>query len=72
MSRQKSAALVGLIAVALLTAPLAANAGVIITVSQVGSNVDVTATGTLNLTGATAVETGDYGPGIIPGGPTGM
>jgi hypothetical protein len=49
--------------------PGLANASVLINVTQSGGNVDVTATGSLNLTGATFDHSQPYTTGIIPGGP---
>jgi hypothetical protein len=45
-----------------------ANAGEIINITQSSGNVDVTATGSLNLTGATFDHPQGYSTGIIPGG----
>jgi len=45
-----------------------AQAAVTIDVTQVGSNVDFTATGSLNLTDATPDYPSNYGLGVIPGG----
>jgi hypothetical protein len=49
-------------------APATANAAVLIDITQSGSNVDVTATGSLDLTGATFDHNQGYSTGIIPGG----
>jgi hypothetical protein len=47
----------------------AANSAVLIDITQSGGNVDVTATGSLDLAGATLFNSGgSYHPGIIPGG----
>jgi hypothetical protein len=46
----------------------AANSAVLIDITQSGANVDVTATGSLDLTGATFDHTQPYSTGIIPGG----
>ncbi len=48
--------------------PGMANASVLINVTQSGGNVDVTATGSLDLTGATFNHSQPYSTGIIPGG----
>jgi hypothetical protein len=48
--------------------PGLANASVLINVTQAGVNVDVTATGSLDLTGATFNHAQPYSTGIIPGG----
>src|SRR5580704_10612253 len=48
--------------------PGLANASVLINVTQSGGNVDVTATGSLDLTGATFNHAQPYSTGIIPGG----
>ncbi len=48
--------------------PGLANASVLINVTQSGGNVDVTATGSLDLTGATFNHQQPYTTGIIPGG----
>jgi hypothetical protein len=45
-----------------------ANASVLINITQSGGNVDVTATGSLDLTGATFDHPQAYSTGIIPGG----
>ena len=45
-----------------------ANATVVINITQAGPNVDVTATGSLDLTGATFDHEQAYSTGIIPGG----
>jgi hypothetical protein len=45
-----------------------ANASVVIDITQAGANVDVTATGSLDLTGATFDHAQLYSTGIIPGG----
>ena len=45
-----------------------ANASVVINITQSGGNVDVTATGDLDLTGATFDHQQPYSTGIIPGG----
>ena len=45
-----------------------ANATVVIDITQSGANVDVTATGSLDLTGATFDHEQSYSTGIIPGG----
>jgi hypothetical protein len=50
-----------------LTASLA-NASVVVNIAQSGANVDVTATGSLDLTGATFNHVQPYSTGIIPGG----
>ena len=55
------------IAVMVLAAGLA-NASVLINVTQSGGNVDVTAAGSLDLTGATFDHSQPYSTGIIPGG----
>ena len=55
------------ISVVVLGAALA-NAELIISITQAGANVNVTATGSLDLTGATFGRTTDYDTGIIPGG----
>ena len=55
------------IAVMVLAAGLA-NASVLIDITQSGGNVDVTATGSLDLTGATFDHPQAYSTGIIPGG----
>ena len=55
------------IAVMVLAAGLA-NASVLINITQSGGNVDVTATGSLDLTGATFDHPQAYSTGIIPGG----
>ena len=55
------------IAVMVLAAGLA-NASVLIDIAQSGGNVDVTATGSLDLTGATFDHPQAYSTGIIPGG----
>jgi hypothetical protein len=47
--------------------PGLANASVLINVTQSGGNVDVTATGSLDLTGATFNHAQPYNTGIIPG-----
>lgn len=51
--------------------PGLANASVLINVTQSGGNVDVTATGSLDLTGSTFDHSQPYTTGIIPGGATG-
>ena len=56
------------IAVMVLAAGLLANASVLINITQSGGNVDVTATGSLDLTGATFDHPQNYSTGIIPGG----
>jgi hypothetical protein len=53
----------------MMLVPGLANASVLINVTQSGGNVDVTATGSLNLTGATFDHSQPYTTGIIPGGP---
>lgn len=55
------------IAVVVLAAGVA-NASVIIDITQSGGDVDVTATGSLNLRGATFDHPQAYSTGIIPGG----
>jgi hypothetical protein len=45
-----------------------ANADEVINITESGGNVDVTATGSLNLTGATFDHQQNYSTGIIPGG----
>jgi len=45
-----------------------ANASVVINITQLGGNVDVTATGSLDLRGATFDHSQPYSTGIIPGG----
>jgi hypothetical protein len=52
----------------LVLVPGLANASVLINVTQSGGNVDVTATGSLDLTGATFDHQQGYTTGIIPGG----
>lgn len=52
----------------MLFAPGLASASVLIDVTQSGGNVDVTATGSLDLTGATFNHQQPYSTGIIPGG----
>lgn len=52
----------------MVLAPGLANAGVVINITQSGGNVDVTATGSLDLTGATFNHQQPYSTGIIPGG----
>src|SRR5579864_255439 len=54
------------IAVVVLAAGVA-NASVIIDITQSGADVDVTATGSLNLRGATFDHSQTYSTGIIPG-----
>jgi hypothetical protein len=60
----------GVIAVVsvMVLAPGLANASVLINVTQSGGNVDVTAAGSLDLTGATFNHAQLYSTGIIPGG----
>lgn len=60
----------GAIAAIAVMAPAAgpANAAVLIDITQSGGNVDVTATGSLDLTGATFDHVQPYSTGIIPGG----
>lgn len=60
-------ALVAVITLMVLAAGLA-NASVVINVTQAGPDVDVTATGSLDLTGATFDHAQPYTTGIIPGG----
>lgn len=59
-------------AIAIITvvalAPGLANASVLINITQSGGNVDVTASGSLDLTGATFEFNIPYSTGIIPGG----
>ena len=52
----------------LVLAPGLANASVVINIAQSGGNVDVTAAGSLDLTGATFDHSQPYSTGIIPGG----
>lgn len=52
----------------MLAAARPANSSVLIDITQSGGNVDVTATGSLDLTGATLANGSGYSPGIIPGG----
>jgi hypothetical protein len=52
----------------MVLAPGLANASELINVTQSGINVDVTATGSLDLTGATFNHQTLYSTGIIPGG----
>ena len=62
----------GLSAIAALTlivlAASLANASVVVNITQSGANVDVTARGSLDLTGATFDHQQPYTTGIIPGG----
>jgi hypothetical protein len=62
----------GLSAIAALTlivlAAGLANASVVVNIAQSGANVDVTASGSLDLTGATFNHQQPYTTGIIPGG----
>jgi hypothetical protein len=53
---------------AIVSAAGAANASVVINVTESGGNVDVTAKGSLDLTGATFDHQQPYSTGIIPGG----
>ncbi len=68
MNRVKTAlgAIAAFTAVALAAG--AANSSVLIDITQSGANVDVTATGSLDLTGATYDHAQPYSTGIIPGG----
>ena len=59
-------AIAAVIVLVLATGP--ANASVMINVTQSGGNVDITATGSLDLTGATFDHANPYSTGIIPGG----
>lgn len=54
--------------IVMMLAPGLANASVLINITQAGANVDVTATGSLDLTGATFNHHQGYSTGIIPGG----
>jgi len=58
----------GTITAVLVLAGGMANAGVLISVTQSGGDVDVTASGSLDLTGATFDHQQPYTTGIIPGG----
>lgn len=58
----------GAIALVMVLATGLANAGVVIDITDSGGNVNVTATGSLDLTGATFDHEQPYSTGIIPGG----
>lgn len=59
----------GIVCALMLAAPSAASASVIITINEVGGDLVVDATGTLDLTGAFLSQSGPaYDEGIIPGG----
>jgi len=60
--------ILGLLAVGLLAGPMAANAAVIINVTEVGGDVVFSTTGSLNLSGATYLGSTGYNAGFIPGG----
>ena len=60
--------IVGLVAVALLAGPMAANAVVTINVTESGGSVLFSTSGSLNLNGATYLGGNNYADGFIPGG----
>jgi hypothetical protein len=64
---RRALGVMGAVTVIVLAAGLA-NASVLVNITQSGGNVDVTATGSLDLTGATFDHVQDYSTGIIPGG----
>lgn len=58
---------IAVVSALVLAAPFA-NGSIVINITQQGSNVDVNATGNLDLTGATFDHQQNYSTGIIPGG----
>src|SRR5262252_7075642 len=68
MSRSiKGLCVMGAVTLMMLAASLA-SASVIVNITQSGANVDVTARGSLDLTGANFNHVQSYTTGIIPGG----